>query len=92
MYKDKDKQREANREASQRRRDKGMTQGMTNEGMTTRNGVANVIPSSKRGKDIKVIDHNCDGNSVTLASLETQTTTVYALRHGEQSEADNGQA
>ena len=34
MYKNKDKQREANRQASQRRRDKGMTQGMTNEGMT----------------------------------------------------------
>ena len=43
MYKDKDKQREANRQASQRRRDadkvKGMTaQGMTNEGMTYDNG------------------------------------------------------
>ncbi len=33
MYKDPDRQREANRQASQRRRDKGMTQGMTNEGM-----------------------------------------------------------
>lgn len=53
MYKDKDKQREANREASQRRRDKGMTKQMSNEGMTARNGTLNVIPSSKRGKDIK---------------------------------------
>ena len=34
MYKDKARQREANRMASQRRRDKGMTQGMTKEGMT----------------------------------------------------------
>ena len=61
MYKDKAKQREANRRASQRRRDKGMTQGMTNEGMMpqgmthndaaynySRNPVA--LVKSKRGK------------------------------------------
>ena len=53
MYKDPDKQREANRKASQRKRDKGMTQGMTNEGMTAVNEQTHVIPSSKRGKDIK---------------------------------------
>lgn len=36
MYKSKEEQKEANRLASQRRRDKqkGMTQGMTKEGMT----------------------------------------------------------
>ena len=52
--KDKNKQREANKQASQRRRDKGMTQGITNQGMTARNGEGNVIPcSTKRGKDIK---------------------------------------
>ena len=40
MYKDPDKQREANRQASQRRRDKkGMTQGMT-----VKRDDANVIP------------------------------------------------
>ena len=60
MYKDPDKQREANRQASQRKRDrKGMTQGMTNEGMmpegmtkqgmTVKSSPSNVIP--RRGKD-----------------------------------------
>jgi len=36
MYKDKDKQRRANKAASKRARDKrkGMTQGMTGQGMT----------------------------------------------------------
>ena len=46
MYKDKNKQREANRKASQRRRDKGMTQGMTHEGMTVEDEPSNVIPKT----------------------------------------------
>ncbi len=61
MYKDKDKQREANRTASQRRRDK--QKGMTLEGMTIQDEFPHVIPEDildncrkrlkKRGKDIK---------------------------------------
>ena len=34
MYKDRDKQKEANRQAQARRRQQGMTKGMTSEGMT----------------------------------------------------------
>ena len=37
MYKDKDRQKEANRLAASRRRAKGMTKGMTNQGMTPAN-------------------------------------------------------
>ena len=45
-FKDENKQREANRQAAQRRRDKvkGMTQGMTNQGMTRQGVEPNVIP------------------------------------------------
>lgn len=55
MYKDKDKQREANRQASQRRRDKrkGMTkQGVTTEGMTQ--GVTSYIGCVPETKDTGV--------------------------------------
>ena len=41
MYKDREKQKEANRIASQKRRNKGMTQGMTEEGMTVPEGSEN---------------------------------------------------
>ena len=34
MYKDSEKQKEANRQAQARRRQQGMTKGMTSEGMT----------------------------------------------------------
>jgi len=65
MYKDKDKQREANRKAKQRQRAKCgiddippskreqdlITKGMTKQGMTVTSSPSNVIP--KRGKDIK---------------------------------------
>ena len=56
MYKDKAKQREANRQASKRYRHggpgraKGMTQGMTNEGIVIPDHPVPVIP--KRGKFI----------------------------------------
>ncbi|KKN03377.1 hypothetical protein LCGC14_1108250 [marine sediment metagenome] len=57
MYKDKDKQREANRLAAKEYRDnrRKSIEGMTNEGMTTApKNVIPVIPCSiKRGKDIK---------------------------------------
>lgn len=46
MYKDKHLQQEANRKASQRRRDKakGMTEGMINQGMTENDPGTSVIP------------------------------------------------
>jgi hypothetical protein len=44
MYKDKEKQKEANRLASQKRRAK--TKGMTNQGMTEEGMTNNVIPGS----------------------------------------------
>ena len=57
MYKDKEKQKEANRLAKARQR-----QGMTQEGMTGDNVIPkpdyNVIPDSEcRGKDIKRFEH-----------------------------------
>lgn len=58
MYKDKGKQREANRKAKARQRGKGMTKGMTKQGMTIIDEPPDVIPDSilKRGKDIKYIE------------------------------------
>ena len=66
MYKDKDKQREADRARQQRRRDVIKSKGVTNQGVTQ--GVT-IIPKAltaeeiallykpKRGKDIKGGDH-----------------------------------
>ena len=39
MYKDKSKQKEANRESARRYRSKGMTEGMTQEGVTSPQGM-----------------------------------------------------
>lgn len=50
MYKDKDKQREANRKAQAKFKAKGITEGITNQGITSQ---VKVIP--KRGKDIKCL-------------------------------------
>ena len=50
-YKDKDKQKKANRLAKQRQR-QGMTKGMTEQGMTS---TSPVIP--RRGKDITKFEH-----------------------------------
>ena len=55
MYKDKDKQREANRQASQRQRDKkGMTDDCVKAGIVIPDHPVPVIP--ERGKDIKVFE------------------------------------
>ena len=87
MYKDKDKQREANRKASQRRRDKGMTQGMTHEGMTAVNEQTHVIPcSNKRGKDIKCfadlpLDVQETIKKVSRTVEEEQKRTAAAIKY-----------
>ena len=49
MYKDREKQKEANRQAQARRRQQGMTKGMTSEGMTQEGVTDNVIPETKLG-------------------------------------------
>ena len=55
MYKDPDKQREANKQASQRQRDKkGMTDDCAKVGIVIPDHPVPVIP--KRGKDIKVFE------------------------------------
>lgn len=101
MYKDKDKQREANRQAKAKQRVKaqheansamckrlnqGMTKGMTNQGMTARNGAGIVIPcSNKRGKDIKVfadlpLDVQATINHMSKDSVGRIDTTEHAKR------------
>ena len=66
MYKDKDRQREANRKAQAKRRAKGMTKGVTLQGMTdgvlpileapTVTGFTKTKFGPKRGKDIKIFE------------------------------------
>lgn len=75
-YKDKDKQKEANRQASQRRRDKvkGVTPGMTNQGMTFGDSSMTVIPKSKTVWEsepgaAKAIDKISKGISVGVVAL-----------------------
>ncbi|KKM03422.1 hypothetical protein LCGC14_1774560 [marine sediment metagenome] len=88
MYKDEDKQKEANRQASQRRRDrKGMTQGMTNQGMTVINEPSNVIP--KRGKDIKCfadlpVDVQSTINTISESPEEHRRRTAIAINYQHQ--------
>jgi hypothetical protein len=53
MYKNKDKQREANRRAQARFKAKGITQGITEQGNTNQLLANQVIPNMRRGKDIK---------------------------------------
>ncbi len=95
MYKDKEKQREANRQAQAKRR-----QGMTLEGMTKQIDVIpeqpkSVIPSTKRGGDIKCFedlpaDVQLDivkmsaskaGNDEEAYQLERQNRTERAIRY-----------
>ncbi len=54
MYKDKEKQREANKQAKARQ---GMTEGVINQGMTPVIREPSVIPSPRRGKDITKFEH-----------------------------------
>lgn len=92
MYKDKDKQKEANRKASQRRRDKGMTQGITNQGMTVTDEPPNVIPAEaikkaahrlRRGKDIKCFEDLHPGIQATI--IRDSTDKDGKLDEGEKS-------
>jgi hypothetical protein len=93
MYKDKNKQREANRRASQRRRDQLKSlanaiipnqESMTNQGMMTRNSDANVIP--KRGKDIKCFtdlppDVQRTINRISQSNEEKVKRTAIAIHY-----------
>lgn len=78
VYKDKDKQREANRQASQRRRDmlKGMaTQGVMDAGVTVINKQPNVIPKYPRVSDQDFTRH--------LATLPPGSPTVRVSKPGD---------
>lgn len=80
MYKDKEQQREANRIASQRRREKqkGMTQGMTEtEGMTQENITPVITPNPVDGwPDVKAyISREAPG----MANLERLQRIAGAL-------------
>ena len=89
MYKDRDKQRDANRKASQRKRDKtkGMTIQMSNEGMTARNGLVSVIPSiPTRGLDIKCFedlppDVQATINRLSESNEEKAKRTAAAIKY-----------
>ena len=66
MYKDKDRQREANRKAQAKFKAKGITEGITNQGITLpeKTDLGNTltttqavgVSNAKRGKDIKVFE------------------------------------
>ena len=85
VYKDKDKQREANRQASQRQRDKkGMTKGVTERSMTSIPTSHPVIP--KRGLDIKVFedlppDVQATINRVSESNEEKAKRTAAAIKY-----------
>ena len=70
MYKDKDKQREANRQASQRQRDrKGMTDNYAKAGIVIPDHPVPVIP--KRGKDIKCFNDLPPDVQDTIVKMST---------------------
>ena len=55
-YKNKDRQKEANRQAQARFKAKGITEGITNQGITNQLKANQVIPNMRRGKDIKCFE------------------------------------
>lgn len=85
MYKDPDKQREANRLASQRRRDKkGMTDDCHKAGIVIPDHPVPVIP--KRGKDIKCFadlppDVQASINSLSESNEEKAKRTKIAIAY-----------
>ena len=85
VYKDKDKQREANRRASQRQRDKkGMTDDCAKIGIVIPDHPVPVIP--KRGKDIKVFedlppDVQATINRVSESNEEKAKRTAAAIKY-----------
>ena len=85
VYKDKDKQREANRRASQRQRDKkGMTDDCAKIGIVIPDHPVPVIP--KRGLDIKVFedlppDVQATINRVSESNEEKAKRTAAAIKY-----------
>lgn len=88
MYKDKDRQKEANKQASQRRRDKG--KGMTPKGIVIPEHPVPVIP--KRGKDIKAfadlppdvqhtIDMISEDEAGNIDQVEKRKRTAVAISY-----------
>jgi len=90
-YKDKDKQKEANRLAARRRRDKakGMTQGMTIEGMTQgmtlpTDACGNVygIDYAGRRADMKQLDDWVAGKGTSSQRAIALTAINYSIING----------
>ena len=85
MYKDKGKQREANRQASQRQRDKkGMTDDCAKAGIVIPDHPVPVIP--KRGKDIKCfedlpVDVQATINRLSESNEEKAKRTAAAIKY-----------
>ena len=76
MYKDKDKQREANKQAKARQRAmQGMTEGRHNV-------IPDVIPlqaGPRRGKDITKFEHLPPDVQATIHRLSSRNTDVHAM-------------
>ena len=84
MYRDKEKQKEANRQASQKRRDKakGMTQGNTPDANVIPKPPETVIP--KRGMDIKTFDDlplDVQASIMREPAEQRQVRTERAIRY-----------
>ena len=93
MYKDKDKQKEANRVAQARFKAKGITEGITNQGITDRvlpdvNEAATEYikanPSIRRGKDIAKFEHlppdvQATINRISMDNQEHNRRTAIAI-------------
>ncbi len=92
MYKDKHLQREANKRASQRQRDKkaGMTlvpdKGMTNQGMTAVNEQPGVIPKEDRIVIPLKPDNSID--VVKLRQMKPERTAKGNIRVSKPGDAD----
>ena len=83
-YKDKDKQREANRRIQAKRRAKGVTKGVTSQGVTVSDSGTCVTP--KRGKDIKCFkdlppDVQATIRRVSQSNEEFQRRTAIAIHY-----------
>ena len=84
MYKDKDRQREANRQIQAKRRAKGVTKGVTSQGVTVSGSGTCVTP--KRGKDIKVFadlppDVQASIRRVSESNEEFKRRTAIAIHY-----------
>lgn len=73
MYKDKDRQREANRRAQAKFKAKGITKGITKEGITDKGiTLQDIAANNKRGKDIKCFADLPPDVQATIISMSTR--------------------